>query len=117
MDICIDMSKFGIATIVKTSSDKVENYMHHFENDPDHLYGSGIGKIGFANFLQSDLTETDNFFNQHPRHRFNFPKRWNDFMDDCVILASLRSYLDKKPIALFNPVMLELSEYSSPMIS
>lgn len=62
MDICIDMSKFGIAAIVKTSSDTVETYMRNFESDPDHLYGSGTGKIWFAYFLQSDLTETERVY-------------------------------------------------------
>lgn len=117
MDIKINMSVFGIAVIVLTQSNCVENYLKMFATEPDHRIGGGVGKVVFAKQLEQELKAIDHFFNLHPRHRFNYPKRWADFMTDCVILASLRSYLDKKPIALLDPIELIHSDYMSPQVA
>lgn len=117
MDIKINMSVFGIAAIVLTQSTWVEYYLHKFATEPDDRFGGGVGKVVFANQLAQELKATDRFFNSHPRHRYNYPKRWAEFMEDCVILASLRSYIDKKPIALLDPIELIHSDYMSPQVA
>ncbi len=117
MDIKINMSVFGVGAIVLTQSTRVEYYLQKFATDPDYMIGGGVGKVVFAKQLENELLETDRFFNSHPRHRHNYSKRWAEFMEDCVILASLRSFLDKKPIALFDPIELMHSDYMSPQVA
>ena len=117
MDIKINMSVFGVSAIVLTQSTRVEYYLQKFATEPDHLIGGSAGKVVFAKQLEKELKETDHFFNSHPRHRYNYPNRWAEFMEDCVILASLRSYLDKKPIALLDPIELIHSDYMSPQVA
>jgi hypothetical protein len=98
----ISMLPFGINTVVGTSQAKIDMYFNKFATEPDHLIGAGAGKNLFLQQLKQELIQLDKFFEKSLKNGVLHKQRWIDFMEDCVILAVLDSYMNKTKIQMFN---------------
>ena len=90
----ISMTGYGLATIVQTSQEKIDWYMNEFATQPDKKFGGGIGKDALLEYLGHSLMTEDDFFNELGFNQLEYPGRWQDYLDDCVVFACLHSYLN-----------------------
>jgi len=90
----IDMTVYGIATIVQTTREQILSYINEFATQPDAMFGSGRGKDALLEYLGHSLLMEDDFFNESGFHQLEYPGRWQDYLDDCVVFACLHSYLN-----------------------
>ena len=103
----ISMLPFGINTVVGATQAKIDMYFNKFATEPDHLFGAGAGKKLFLQQLKQELIQLDKFFEKSLMNGVMHKQRWFDFMEDCVILAVLDSYMNNAEIEMFNmPVPL-----------
>ena len=96
------MLPFGINTVVGASQAKIDIYYNKFATEPDHLFGAGAGKTLFFQQLKQELIQLDKFFGKSLKNQVLHKQKWSDFMEDCVILAVLDSYINKTEIEMFN---------------
>lgn len=94
----IDMKKFGLNTLVKTNQAFIDECLDDFTKLPDKLFLKGRGKKAMAEFLGIQISLEDDFFNEDIHYPAEYPDRWQNFMDDCVIYACLSSFLSSDPI-------------------
>ena len=89
----INMMAYGIKTIVQAAKQKIDWYMNEFATQPDAKFGGGIGKVALLNYLGQRISIEDDFFNQSPLSQIEEPKRWQEYLDDCVAFACLHSFI------------------------
>lgn len=90
----INMMAYGIKTIVQASKKKIDWYMNEFATQPDKKFGGGIGKVALLNYLGQCISLEDDFFNQSHLSQIEEPKRWQEYLDDCVAFACLHSFMN-----------------------
>ena len=90
----IDMTGYGLATIVQTTREQILSYIHEFATQPDEKFGGGLGKDALLEYLGHSLMMEDDFFSESGFHQLEYPGRWQDYLDDCVVFACLHSYLN-----------------------
>jgi len=99
----VSLAELGINTVVLTPHVNIEKIFKKFENEPDFIWADGKGK----NFLYESLLETlkdeDSVFTKSPEIAEKTPKRWLNFMHDCVIFAVLHSVVKGQPLRLLHP--------------
>ena len=96
----INMTEFGINTLVETTQGFIDKCMSDFANRPDKTFMNGQGKKALLKFLEAHTAMDDDFFDEDVLHQSEYPERWQYFMDDCVCYACLSSYLTGKSIPL-----------------
>ena len=89
----IDMRGYGILTFVQTSQEQIDWYMNAFSVEPDSKFGLGAGKAALLEYLENTVLMEDDFFNEDPQYQIEYPKRWENFLDDCVAFACLHSFM------------------------
>ena len=103
----IDMSRYGIGVVVLTEHDGMDKLVSDFERKPDQVWCDGKGKKYFHQMLHKQLLKEDKYFDNNTNLIQRHSERWTNFMDDCVIYATLNSYLYKEPIHLIHPQCYE----------
>jgi len=88
---------------VITTFEQIQDVVNTFENTPDEQFCNGKGKKFLYIFLLSNLKLEDEYFNNHLDLINQNNDRWINFMDDCVLLHVLHSYLFNMPIGLLHP--------------
>ena len=99
----VDMSRYGIGTVVLTDHEGLDKMMCEYATKPDGIWCGGRGKKHLHKMLHKQLLSEDNYFNKNPKAIQQKAERWSNFMDDCIIYATLNTFLFKEPIALLHP--------------
>lgn len=103
----IDMSQYGLKTIVLAVHDDLDKQILEYKNVPDHEWCDGQGKKFLHMMLEAKLKKEDQFFNVNMNQIDQDPQRWEDFCTDCVIFATLTSFLYDSPLHLVHPSVYE----------
>ena len=97
--ICfLNMMAYGFNTIVQTRRSKIDWYMNAYETQPDKRFGAGVGKKKLSDNLKLHLAFENSFFDANPNLQNPFDNRWLDFLEDCIIYATLIAHLNKVPV-------------------
>ena len=99
----VNMEDFGIDAVVLTPHTNIENLFDNFEREPDFAWVNGRGKEHLYENLKKSLRLEDSFFTKNPSAADTDPIRWENFMDDCVILAVLHCVLKNQSLKLLHP--------------
>jgi hypothetical protein len=111
----IDMSRYGIGTVVLTEHEGLEEMMREYASKPDEIWCEGRGKKYFHKMLRKQLLKEDKYFDENPNAIQRNSQRWANFMDDCVIYATLSSYLFDEPLYLVHPQSYEKAIATAPL--
>jgi hypothetical protein len=98
--ITIDMKAHGVKTIITTTQEKIDFYMEDYKNSPDASFASGQGKMALKNFIYQAILAVDAYFDCTPHAISNQPKLWDDFLEDCIVFATLHAYLSGEPLPI-----------------
>ncbi len=99
----VSMFKFGIKTVVLVEHQRLEWYLNEYKTQPDFRFGCGLGKKKMYELYKKILPKEDEYFDINPDEAVSTNQRWLDFCDDCIILATLGSYLNGTQILLVHP--------------
>jgi hypothetical protein len=99
----ISMAELGIVSVVLTPHENLEKILVEFKNEPDFIWAGGKGKKFLFESLYETLKHEDSVFTATPSIAKENPKRWVNFMDDCVIFAVLHSVVKGQPLRLLHP--------------
>ena len=102
--IAINMCTYGIKTFVQTSKERIEFLLNSYSTEPDKKFGGGIGKSRLMESMWQCINHEDRYFSLHLAAGHPEPQRWQDFLDDCVVYATLYSFFDDKPLLLLEPL-------------
>ena len=97
------MAELGIVSVVLTPHENLEKILVEFKNEPDFIWAGGKGKKFLFESLYETLKHEDSVFTATPSIAKENPKRWVNFMDDCVIFAVLHSVVKGQPLRLLHP--------------
>jgi len=112
----ISMAELGIDTVVLTPHENLENIFVEFENEPDFIWADGKGKKFLYESLYETLKHEDSVFTATPSIAKKNPKRWVNFMDDCVTFAVLHTVLTDQPLKLLHPSCFTNSDKKKKLI-
>ena len=98
--VVINMLSYKIKTLVSTTQEKIDWYFNEFKTQPDKKFGSGVGKVIFCEFLLYNIKNEDDYFSLDILNAEKSPKRWSEFLEDCVAFACLHSYLNKTALPI-----------------
>lgn len=101
------MQQFSINKLVLTTLTNLEEIRDEFISVPDSEWMNGKGKEALYDGLAKAVLDDDRFFNDHPEMIWNSRKKWNSFLDDCLVLAVLDSILNSRQLKLMNPSVFE----------
>ena len=96
------MGNYGIKTAVLTSHEKFDLYISGYEEDGLNQWPELRKQYVFER-VKALLLKEDAYFNQHLDQAVSGNKRWDEFCDDCIELATLDQYFFGKPIFLLHP--------------
>ena len=105
----IDMSRYGIGTVVLTEHDGLDRMMLEFATKPDDIWCEGRGKKYLHKMLRKQLLKEDKYFDKNPKAIQRNSERWINFLDDCVLFATLNAFLFDEPVFLVHPQSYEKS--------
>ena len=97
--ICsVNMTVYGISVIVQASNEQFDGYMNEFAATPDAELCEGLGKAALLRNLEQSVFMEDDFFNEDGLHQLEYPNRWRNFLDDCLVYACLHSFMSGRPL-------------------
>lgn len=96
------MGGYGIKTTVLTNHEKFDLYMEGYEEDGLDKWPEMRKQYVFER-VKALLLKEDAYFNHHLDQAVSGNKRWDEFCDDCIELATLDQYFFGKPIFLLHP--------------
>ena len=99
----VDMRIYGIDTVVLTEHEELERMMREYASKPDEIWCDGRGKKYLHKFLRKKLVKENRHFDKNPKEIQRNSKRWANYMDDCVIFATLNAFLFDQPVYLVHP--------------
>ena len=97
-NILLDMTVFGIKTLVATTQEKIDWYFDEFKTQPDSKFGGGIGKRRYFLELKKILINEDKFFNKNISFKYTYKQRWGNYLEDCVAFATLHSFMNNSDL-------------------
>lgn len=110
----VNMSHYGIDTVVLTEHTNLERIGEEFTKKPDYVWCDGRGKKYLHKMLKKHLLKEDKYFNKYPDQIKQGSERWMNFCDDCLIFAVLNSHLFDEPIYLIHPQIYAKQVAESP---
>jgi len=105
----LDMSRYGIRTVVLTEHEDLERMMSEYATKPDQIWCEGKGKKYLHKKLRKQLLKEDKYFDDNPEAIRRDSERWLNFMNDCVIFATLNAFLFDETLYLVHPQSYERS--------
>lgn len=90
----IDMSIYGITTLVVTTQKEIDEILNEFVCNPRNVPQWHSEKLGLLNYLKFVLMHEDKYFNALIKVNRWDEKRWADFTCDCVVYACLHSHMN-----------------------
>lgn len=109
--VILDMTKHGINTVVETSQEKINYYLNEYKTQPDNKFGGGVGKKQFMAYTFFCIQLEEKFFSDNLNSIGIYCQRWEDFLEDCIIYATLYSHFNNTPLPLISN-QLKLSDIS-----
>jgi hypothetical protein len=103
--VTIDMTKHGLKILVTTTQEKIHFYLEDYKNAPDKSFAHGCGKTALKKKILQNIMALDKYFDHNLNEISNRPQLWNDFLEDCIVYATLSSYLSGQPLPLAKPVL------------
>ncbi len=101
--VTIDMTTHGLKTIVTTTQKKINWYLDDYRNTPDHSFASGQGKRALMNLISQNIINLDSHIDYELKNGNEIDRQlWNDFLEDCIVYATLHSYLSGKPLPIID---------------
>lgn len=110
----VDMTRYGIDTVVLTEHEGLDRMMREYATKPDEIWSEGRGKKYHHKMLHKQLLKEDKYFDKNPNAIQRNSERWANFLDDCVIYATLNAHLFNVPVFLIHPQSYEKSIANSP---
>ena len=97
------MLHFGIRTNVLAQHSRIGWYLNEYKTQPDKKFGGGLGKMELLKILKYQLPLVDGYFDSNPHLATSANPRWQDFCEDCLVLATLSAFLNDEQIILIHP--------------
>lgn len=110
----VDMSRYGIGVVVLTEHEGLDRMMREYASKPDEIWCEGRGKKYLHKLLWKQISKEDKYFDKNPEAIQRNSERWENFMDDCVLFATLNAFLFDQPVYLLHPQAYEKSIAESP---
>jgi hypothetical protein len=110
----VDMSNYGVETVVLTEHEGLDRLMLEYASKPDEIWCEGRGKKYLHKMLHKQILKEDKYFKKNPKTIQRNSERWENFMDDCVLFATLNAFLFDQPVYLLHPQSYEKSVADSP---
>ncbi len=103
--VVINMTQYGINTLVETTEKKINFYLNEYKTQPDKRFGGGVGKKALMAFTFEAIQKEDIFFSENLNAAMTMPQRWDDFLEDCIIYATLHSHFNNTaPMTILEPL-------------
>lgn len=102
--VTINMMAYGIKTLVATTQEKINFYLDDYKSAPDIAFANGCGKMALKKTILLNIVAADKYFDSNPNEIRSQPQLWNDFLEDCIVYATLHSYLSGQPLPLVSPI-------------
>jgi hypothetical protein len=101
--VALCMSFYGINCAIVTSLEQFENYRQGLSQlGSEHYMKRNLAKKIFNKILKS-IKKKDAYYIAHPERMNSKYQAWNDFCDDCFILAAIGSAKFGNPVHLVDP--------------
>ena len=97
----IAMQSYGINTSVETTEERINWYLNEYATQPDMRFG-GVGKKKLMKYTYECLLREDRYFSKHIQAALIEHQRWQDFLEDCIIYATLNYFLNGVPLQLLS---------------
>jgi len=111
----LDMSRFGIETLILIEHEGIDIMMREYATKPDDIWCEGRGKKYLHKKLHKQLMNEDKYFSKNPKAIQRNAERWENFMGDCLIYATLNAFLFDEPVYLLHPESYEKLIAESPL--
>ena len=98
--VVLNMLGYNIKTFVSTTQEKIDWYFNEFKTQPDKKFGDGAGKVILCEFLLYNIKKEDDYFSLDILNTEKSPKRWSEFLEDCIAFACIHSYLNKTALPI-----------------
>ena len=98
--VTINMMAHGMKTLITTTQEKIDFYMDDYKNSPDTEFAHGRGKMALKNHILQNIFELDGYFDRNPAAINTQPQLWSNFREDCILFATLDSYLSGDPLPI-----------------
>lgn len=97
-DVTIDMAAFDLASLIDTTAEKIDWCKKQFATKADSYFCQGKGKVALLIRTYNFILLEDMHFNEYS---INDLKRYEFFKMQCVVFASLYSYLNKSKVPTY----------------
>ena len=112
--VTIDMSKYGLTTVVGTYKSRLDWYANEYATQPDRKFGGGAGKKVLMEHTYREILMQDKYFNNSSSMASpNAYVHWQNFLEDCIIYATLEAHFSGNPV----PLVLERELANAPIVS
>ncbi len=103
--VVINMTQYGINTFVETTEKKINFYLNEYKTQPDKRFGGGVGKKALMAFTFDCIQKEDIFFTKNLFAVITMQERWQDFLEDCIIYATLHAHFNNTtPTTIKEPI-------------
>lgn len=92
--VVINMTQYGINTFVETTEKKINFYLNEYKTQPDKRFGGGVGKKNLMALTFDSIQKEDIFFSKNLNAAITMPQRWDEFLEDCIIYATLHAHFN-----------------------
>ena len=82
----VDMSTYGIGTVVLTEHEGLDRMMREYATMPDQIWCDGRGKKYLHKMLRKQLLKEDKYFDKNPKAIQRNSERWAIFMDGDMLV-------------------------------
>ena len=114
----IDMSIYGLSTVVHTTQEELDAIKFIFMNNPRKIAGWNGLKKELLNYLGFVILKEDQYFSLAKTVSKKDEQRWADFMEDCLNYSCLHSHLNEidVPARNSNGLQAEISHFQPEQI-
>ena len=92
--LAIDMSIYGLSTVVLTTQENIDAMKFEFMNNPRRISKWNKVKKELLIYLEFVILNEDRYFSLSKTVRKEDEQRWADFLEDCVNYSCLHSHLE-----------------------
>jgi hypothetical protein len=99
----VSMTQMGINVVVNTTNKELDAHIEFHRTVPKKGWPGNTNIKKYYSNLKSLLLIEDKYFDSNPEDAKAGNPRWDKFMNDCLILATVDFYVNKRPIQLIHP--------------
>lgn len=105
--VAVNMQQFNVSTVVMSTLVELEEIRDELLSVPDSEWFNGKGKKALYDYLLNAVVKEDQFFTSNLHMAVRGAKRWQEFMDDCLLLSVLGSVLFNRTVQLIHPAQYQ----------